>query len=265
MKCNDQSLRYLKSFGYNVVRLPRADIRPLQILMKNGSSLEPLGDLSALLIAGTHKPLPAVSPNVKTASISGKRTSDLALDVGLDILGNIIGAMGGGSIGLKSQYSNARTIAFEFHDVLADSVQIVELDQFLTDSGTDPFSTHLKRLLESDKIYIITSTIKSKSLSVEASKKDKTSVDVNASAIKDILGPKIKVNVNTDRSSTMSFAGDEDLIFGFKAIKLVYEDGKYASFDTVNGGGVAMAVPDDAIPSKKEYKWLQTGEELIDF
>lgn len=265
IKCNDQSMRYLKSFGYNVVRLPRADIRPLQILMKNGSSLEPLGDLAALLVAGMHKPLPNVYANVKTASISGQRTSDLSLDVGLDILGNIIGAMGGGRIGLKSQYSNARTIAFEFHDVLTDSVQIVELDQFLTDSGTDPFSTHLKSLLESDNIYIITSTIKSNELSVEASKRNKTSVDVDVSAIKEILGPNIKVNANADRSSTMSFTGEEDLIFGFKAIKLVYEDGRYASFDTVDGGVVAVAVPDDIVPVKKEYKWLQTGEELIDF
>ncbi len=265
MKCNDPSIRYLKSFGYNVIRLPRADIRPLQILMKNGSFLEPLGDLVALLVSGTHKPMPTIKANVKTASISGQRTNDLALNAGLDILGNIIGAMGGSSIGLKSEYHNARSIAFEFQDVLTDSIQIVELDQFLTDSGMDPFSTHLKDLLESDKIYIITSTIKSKTLTVTATKKDRTSLKVDASAIKQILGPNVKVDNNTDNIYSLSFTGKDNLIFGFKAIKLTYKNGKYASFETVDAGRVAAGISDHISPVEKAYKWLQTGEELIDF
>jgi hypothetical protein len=32
--CNDPFVTYLKSFGYSPVRLPRADIRPLQLLAR---------------------------------------------------------------------------------------------------------------------------------------------------------------------------------------------------------------------------------------
>lgn len=264
MSCHDQSLTYLKSFNYNVVRLPRADIRPLQILVKKSSSLEALGDISSLMITGSHKPLPDIKENVKTASISGKRTNDLSLDVGLTILGNIIGAMGGGSLGLKAQYNNARTLAFEFQDVLSDSIELIKLDQFLTDAGTDPFSNHLKKLLESDKVYIITSTIKSKTVNVEANKTDKTSLEVDATAIKEILGPSVKLGSNAEKSTKMSYTGTEDLVFGFKAVKLVYEEGKYVAFETIDDGGFSTGAVKAIVPQKKQLKYLQAGNELID-
>ena len=36
MWCQDPTLNLLTAFGYNVVRLPKADIRPLQILTRQG-------------------------------------------------------------------------------------------------------------------------------------------------------------------------------------------------------------------------------------
>jgi len=40
MVCNDPFLTYLKSFGYNVIRLPKTDVKLLQALSRNGKDLK---------------------------------------------------------------------------------------------------------------------------------------------------------------------------------------------------------------------------------
>ena len=52
MCCSDPLLKSLKQYGYNVVRLPRSGIRPLQILTRDGSDLDRLGELTTILLAG---------------------------------------------------------------------------------------------------------------------------------------------------------------------------------------------------------------------
>src|SRR5438132_14374872 len=104
--CSDPFLTYLKSFGYCVIRLPKVDIKPLQILTKRGSDLERLGELETLLVSGSNIPAPPTKENVRAANISGQRTSDLSIGVGLSILGSVIGAMGGSKLGLDVKYQN---------------------------------------------------------------------------------------------------------------------------------------------------------------
>jgi len=264
MLCNDQSVSYLKSFGYNVVRLPKADINPLQIITKNGVASEVLGDLSTILVQGGTINLPLVKRNEITAAISGQRTSDLSVGVGLSILSNIIGAMGGGKIGLDSQYNNARTIAFEFQEVLTDSVEIAALDQYLSDADINPYSTHMRKLLESDDIYIITSVIKSTTLNVEAAAKDKTAIHVDVPAIQQIVGANIKIEANASQSSKVSFSGKIPLVFGFKAVKLSYDDGKYTAFEPTRAGSHALSAEAfSAVAEPGGISWMVSDNAVL--
>src|SRR5688572_12003868 len=109
MTFSNKSNTYLKSPGYNVVRLPKADIQPLQIFIKEQGILKPLGELSSILIAGEVS-LPSIKQNQPMAGMKGKRTNDLSIGIGISILGNIIGAMGGSKLGLDVKFSKAKTI-----------------------------------------------------------------------------------------------------------------------------------------------------------
>src|SRR3982750_3991228 len=100
---SDPVVGMLKSIGYVVVRLPRTNIRPLQVMEKDGSNFIIRGDLSQLLIA-SGVALPPVSPDTQAGDVEGKRTSDLKIGVGLNILGGIIGAMGGNNLGANASY-----------------------------------------------------------------------------------------------------------------------------------------------------------------
>ncbi|WP_316738369.1 S8 family peptidase [Pedobacter aquatilis] len=263
MTCSDQSLKYLKEFGYNVVRLPRADIQPLQLFMKKGKILEPIGELADLLISGGNISLPSVKVNEPTANISGQRTGNLDAGVGLSILSNLIGAMGGGKIGLEAQYNKASKIVFQFEDVLTDSVPIIQLDKFLTDAGPDPFSKHILKLLNDGEIYIISSVIKSRKFSTEAQDSKGAKLNIDATAVKEILGPKVGVNASSSGTSAISFEGSTELVFGFKAIQLIYEEGKYLAFKPVKDGGLAANL--DGTESQKPEPALLLNNQMVDY
>src|SRR5690606_2506066 len=99
---------------------------------REDTRLTRLGDLDTVLLPGDGAPLPAITDNVTAANISGERTRDLSLGVGLSILSGVIGAMGGSTVGLDAGYKQARTTVFEFHDVLKDSAELAAIDQYLT-------------------------------------------------------------------------------------------------------------------------------------
>jgi len=61
--CNDPSITYLKDYGYSILRLPRRDFRPLQILARQGRDLVPLGELATVMVSQGTISLPAIKPD----------------------------------------------------------------------------------------------------------------------------------------------------------------------------------------------------------
>jgi hypothetical protein len=229
MLCNDPFVTYLKSFGYNVIRLPRVDIKPLQVLSRQGKNLGRLGDLADVMNPGGHIKLPTISKDNQAANISGQRTSDMSIGIGLNLLSTIIGAIGGSTLGLNVKYKNAKTASFEFNDVLEDHIKITQLDKFLGDADINPFSKHVSNMLDADEIYIISSTIKSKKFSVEAKKEDGTGLEVSIPEIQQLVGANVTVSGNAVATTKVTYSAAEPLIFGFQAVRLFYENGVYTS------------------------------------
>lgn len=231
MLCKDKSVTYLKSFGYNVVTLPKASIQPLQIFVKKFGKLQHLGDISDVLAPKNGNTLlPPISQNAEVAHVSGKKTSKLTLGVGLSILGSIIGGLGGSKIGLNTKYENAESVTFEFSDVLEDSIKVTELDKYLNNSDIDPGSRQIHEFLESDDIYITTAVIKSDNIKVEAEKEGGGKVELDLPEIKKIIGGDIDVTAEGSQKSLITYKGNTKLVFGFKAVRLFYDDGKYSAF-----------------------------------
>ncbi len=239
MFCNDPFLTYLKSFGYNVIRLPKADVKPLQVLSRNGKDLTRLGDLTTLLVAGKNISPPAIQ-NARTADISGQRTGDLSIGVGLSILGSIIGAMGGSKLGLDMKYEQAKTAAFEFQDVFEDSVEIIKLDQYLADADVSPFSRYVADLLEADELYVTTATIKGTKFTVEAKKSNGAALDVSIPEIQGIVGGNVKTSGASSVTSKVTYESSIPLVFGFQAVRLFYDQGRYTTYEPLETGSAAI-------------------------
>ena len=256
----DPALTFLKDIGYSVVRLPRTDIRPLQVLVQEGSRLTRLGEMQTVLQPGTSIKAPLLAENAAAPGIAGQRTRDLSFGVGLSILGNIIGAMGGSKLGLDVSYKSAKTVVFEFADVLVDSVELVDIDQYLTDADISPFSTHVAKLLEADAIFVTTSTIKTKKLLVEAKAKNGTTVDVSIPEIQGVVGGNVKVGTAGEFRSKVAYEGAVPVVFGFQAARLFYEEGRYTAFKSLRPGDAGL----ESVPAERPAgEWLRTGSPFV--
>jgi len=240
MWCKDPFLTYLKQFGYNAIRLPKADVKPLQVLARDGKDLNRLGEVNSLLVAGKSIPLPTLRENTLAANISGQRTGNLSVGVGLSILGSVLGAMGGSKLGLDSKYQHAKTTSFEFQDVYEDKIEIIELDKYLGNADVNPFSRYVAELLEADELFVTTATIKSTKFTIEAKKSDGAALELAIPEIQGIVGGNVKVSGSASVASTICYESSIPLAFGFQAVRLYYEDGRYTAIEPLGTGDAAM-------------------------
>ena len=226
--CDDPVLSYLKSAGYLVVRLPKAHIKPLQLYELRGKELERFGDLEDVFDAGG-VPLPSPSNDNPAPDISGQSTSNFRIGLGISLLGDIIGAMGGSTLELHSFYREAKTITFEFRDVLDDHVQVAQLDRYLSHADIKSGSPYGAKLLDANALTIITDTLKSRSLIVQAKDAGGEEVKINVPAIQSVIGGNIQVAGEQSMSHKLTYQGTHPLVFGFRARRLFYDRGRYTA------------------------------------
>lgn len=239
MGSSDPILTTLKDFSYNVVRIPRTGIRPLQLLVKRGNDLTFLGEITELFRPGG-VPVPALGPDEQAAFINGKRSRDLELSVGLSLLGGIIGAMTGTKLDVGVGYKRAKAVAFEFNDVKQSQISQIQLSRFLTAATIDSSAGPPARMLEEDQVYVITSTIKSTKFTTEATAAGGVAVNVDVPVIQQIVGGRAQVNTAGTSQAKVTYEGAAPLIFGFQAVRLEFEGGRLIGLKQVKSDEGAL-------------------------
>jgi hypothetical protein len=241
----DESITFLKDRGYSVFRVPRSDTRPLHTLVRTGKKdLDRLGELGTITIAGTN-PLPPVSAdNVAPIEISGKESSSTKIEVGINILGNLIKALGGNTLGISAGFTRAKALIFKYENVLEDHVTVDRLDQFLTTCSFRPDGTAVIDALIDDTVFVITSTLKSKKFTVNAKGDSGTSVGLDVPAINGLVSGSLKVDVTKATEGTVTFeSATVPVVFGFQAIQIFTDESDghpiYTALDPLKPGSAA--------------------------
>jgi hypothetical protein len=221
----DQSITFLRSFGYSIVRTPKPSIQPLQVFHRQGKNLDPLGHLLELVNPGS-LPVPAVAAGSQPSiSIEGKESSKVHVAIGITILGGIIRAFGGSDLGVNAAFDKAKTISFQYADVLEDSISRLQLEQFLNRAEIKPENSRgiIDKLMD-DEIYVVTSTLKSKKFVVNSQGSSGADVAVNVPVIANAVGGSVAVKSENALSSKTSYEGPIPLVFGIQAVQLVFDD-----------------------------------------
>jgi hypothetical protein len=134
----DQSITFLRQYGYSVFRFPRTSAQPLELMHREGKDLTRLGTLPDLVTPGEVS-LPDLrrdaSPGI---DIEGKETSKVNVAIGVSILGSFIGALGGGKLGLDVAFNRARTVTFQFTGVMEDAVDVLGLEKCIKAGRVSP-------------------------------------------------------------------------------------------------------------------------------
>lgn len=236
--CVDSSTKYLKKLGYNVVRLPREGISPLQLIGVQNDQTLALGTLRQL-VASSAQPLPEIQKDEKVTGIEGQRSSDLSAAIGLNVLGGIIGAMGG-NLGVDVSYKSAKTITFQYASVLGDSISPLDAGNYLRDAEVDAKNKILEQyVLGKGRLYLIVRTIKSTKFHVEAKDSSGGGVRLDVPLVQQIVGGNVEVKAESNESTAVTYEGKVPLVFGFQCLDVGVRDG-VLSLENTPAGSNAM-------------------------
>ena len=244
-KCGDQSIGKLNSKGYNVVKLPRAGIEPMDILGKDKKATEWLGGLPA--VWNTTVALPPVS-TAPALDISGQQSNSLDLSLGLKMLGNVLAAFGASTPSLDAAYKKARTLTFTYGHVTSTTVQPLQAGNYLaggTLNTANPVVRHY--MLEDDAdAFLIFDVLKSNEISVVATDEHGVEVNVDAGVIQGLVGAKVGVKTAGSSTTKLTYTGTVPVTFAFRAFEIAFNRGQWQlqgagsdelSFATTVGGG----------------------------
>jgi hypothetical protein len=240
--CQDPALTFLNSKGYNVIRLPRAGIGPLDILGRDQTT-ERLGKVDQLW--SSTAALPAVEGPLDTASISGQKSSGLKLSIGLKVLTTTLGAMGAAVPDLSAAYTRASQVSFTFTDVKTLTVAPLAVGQYLSAgdlASNNPFVRHYFED-EDSSAFIITEVLQTKSLTVSATNDRGAEVGLDLPAIQQAVGAKVGVTATSSANSTLTYTGQEPLSFGFKCFTIAFANGRWAVSSAKPSAALAFDVP----------------------
>lgn len=263
---NDAAIGMLKSIGYVTVRVPRANLRPLQVFEKTDNRLVYRGELTSLFRNDTSA-LPQISADEPMANVNGKRSSEQKIGVGISILGNIIGALGGSKLGLEVGFKNASSGIFEFQNVFGNSIEPFGLEEYLSTADINPSLPASAKLLEADKLYVVTGIIKSNKFGFETKNSSGQGVKVEIPVIQQIVGGSVNVERSSGSETKISFEGADKLVFGIKAMQMVYDNGKFKLLKSAKPdiGALEKVTTSDTeeFEESQEFELLETNAPFI--
>jgi hypothetical protein len=242
----DQSITFLRGYGFSLFRFPRASAQPLELMHRDGKDLTRLGMVPDLVMSGEIGP-PEVrrdaSPGI---DIEGKETSKVNVAIGLSILGSFIGALGGGKLGLDAAFKSARTVTFQYTGVMEDAVDVLSLEKFVKAGRISPHipAGTLEKLLD-DEVYVVTSVLKTRKIVVAAQGERGVEVKVDVPVIKEAIGGNVNVDTASGMESKIAFEGAVPVAFAFQAVQLVFDDsGEFLTTEQLPAGdAAARALP----------------------
>ncbi|WP_128912302.1 hypothetical protein [Granulicella sibirica] len=245
MKKTDPSITYLNSYGYNVVKMPRAGIEVMDLVGRDETT-QIIGPISAIWTST--EPAPVPSPPRAMPNVNGQKTDSLDLSLGLDVLAGALQALGASAPSLKLAFHSARSVQFAYTGVTLTTIQTVEAGNYLTEGTLKTDNPVVRNYFfnPDSHAYLITSVLKSASISVSATDANGTDVGIDVPAIQGAVGATIKVAPTNSSNSTLTFTGPDAVTFGF-VVQEITRDGDQWNLHGVNPSGkIAFAVGPNA-------------------
>ncbi|HEY3624956.1 MAG TPA: hypothetical protein VGL00_01695 [Terracidiphilus sp.] len=213
-KKKDPSITFLNKFGYNVIRLPRTGIEPLDVIGRD-QSMQWLGPLSKVWTSASPEPLPG--PPHPAAAVNGQRTDALELSLGLGILANTLAAFGASAPLLNTAFKNAHAVQFTYTNVTSTSISPFEAGNYLASGTLRTENPVVKNYFGSEraKAYLIVEVLKANSITVTATDSHGTEIGLNLPQIEGVVDAKIGVKPSDSSNSTVTFTGPVPVTFGF--------------------------------------------------
>ncbi len=239
-KCKDPLADMLKDYGFNLVLVPRPDIEPLQLLIKDGKQLEKIGHIKDLFkkseIAENDSRIPVKTKDIPVAKeMQNKRSAGIKTRFGLQILGNFLQAMSKKKDVIKKNtdkpkqnietvFEKADKFIFSYKDVFTNEINITKLDKYIHNSILNENAKNFVRQLKAGNIYVITATLKSNSFTTEITDKNNFGVNIGIPQLRLLVDADISIETEKENTNKITYESEDRLVFGFKASRIIYDE-----------------------------------------
>ncbi len=262
-KKKDPSITFLNRFGYNVVKLPRVGIEPMDVIGKDQTT-QWLGPLNTVWKSEVPLPMPS-GPNAAT-NVNGQKTDKLNLDFGLKILANALAAFGASVPSLDFAYTKASGVQFSYGNVTSTSVPPFAAGDFLTKGGLNSSNPVVKHyfLDPGSQAFLIVDVLKSDTITVTATDEHGASVSLDVPAIQQIVGANVTVSADSASTGTLTYSGQVPVTFGFAANEIEYDGTSWSIHGAVADGGTSFGVTGGAAVQTAPTPVLLTSKCLLE-
>jgi hypothetical protein len=258
-KKTDPSVTYLNQFGYNVVKLPRVGIEPMDVIGVDVAA-QWLGPLD--LVWTSPVPAPAPSAPRQATSITGQKTDQLDLTFGLKILANALAAFGATIPSVDLAYHRARAVQFSYTNVTSTAVAPLAAGNYLAGGALNTSNPVVKHYFTGgdSEAFLIVDVLKSDSITVTATDGHGVEVGVDVPEIQAAVGAKVSVNAQSAANSTLTYVGQTPVTFGFIVDRIEYDGVKWSLSGAAPSGGIAFGQgPAGGAPGTKRPILIGTG------
>ncbi|MBC7923418.1 MAG: hypothetical protein H7Z75_20260 [Ferruginibacter sp.] len=259
--CKDPITRALRDFmpTFHLIRVPESAIQPLVVLVKDpdqkANALRRVGPLSDLLANAPDEPI----LDSRMADLSGKKSTDVKVDLGLQIVSGFLSGFGVNPPSLKAVFDQVSTLSFSFEDVHRQFIDQTKLGDMLLNQPVELANPAVATVREGGRCLVIDSEVVSNNFSVRAERTTDANFAFDLGDIKNILEAGAqKVAVKATNEKTIQFKGEAPLAFAFTCVELFFDDaGQVTKFLSVKPGKQSVgfgASEEDASVLETEFE-----------
>jgi hypothetical protein len=214
---DDLFIEYLNERGYAPIGIPRELFDPLTLLGGlSPTTLEPYGTLADFLVPGAA--LPEIDRDDSAPSFANRRGSAVDANAGVSLLGSLLKLFGGNAASATAKYQQAKSYQFLFLDVKHDSVPFIRLLASLRPERVR--TDTVQSVAAVPFLYVVTDTLKSSRFGVIAYDEKGAALKLDADAIKGVLGAEADVAVSAGANDVMTYSGQREPRFAFRAKRI---------------------------------------------
>jgi hypothetical protein len=241
-KSEDPLLKiFLEKYGLNLLSTPRENVNvgDLYLYGSNQSAVMFPGSITNFLVP--EFTIPQITENETLADVSGQVSKDVSGKAALDFVQGFLSALG--SIGIAGQIrgsyekSKNANMLFSFPNTKRDYT-----DPFLLASKLKTHKFDIENALykKDNHYYIVTSVVKSNSISVEIKANDEQSSDIDIELTK-IIDASGSLKFEKNQAGKITYSGSKELAFGVEVYELQFNP---------NDGKISMSPSDSSIRAR---------------
>ncbi|WP_250530504.1 hypothetical protein [Caballeronia sp. ATUFL_F1_KS4A] len=227
---NDPLVKTLRDvFHANIIRIPEEKIQPLCVIAARNGKIAYRGQLTDL-IAGDPVPelLELAMQTSDMADIAGKRSRQIDLQLGLEILDGFLRGFGVPAVAnVGQQLSGASQVSFTFSQVQRHYCDPAKIGRLLSGKSLERSNPVVASLVGEDPwdCLLIDSVITSRDFTLHVDQTSKQDLHLDVPAIEQVLSKaKLGVQVTSSSGRSLTFQGPKPLAFAFTCERLVLTD-----------------------------------------